>query len=109
MARRRYWNEAKAARELSAWGSSGLSLTGYARREGLHVERLRRWKHRLQVSGGGGEAGLTQTFLPVRIVAGTAEGSGAFEIVLGEPVRVRVPGDFDAAALRRLLGALSGC
>lgn len=34
---------------------------------------------------------------------------GSFEIVLGEPVRVRVPADFDASALTRLLGALSGC
>lgn len=94
---------------MSAWQSSGLSLAAYARREGVPVARLRRWKRRLLGSGGCVEASPVRTFLPVRVVDSMVGMGGPFEIVLGEPVRVRVPADFDGAALTRLLGALSGC
>lgn len=112
MAGRRYWNELKAAQVLSAWRRSGLSLAAYARREGEHVGRLRRWKRRLLGSGGCVEASPARRFLPVRIIdsiAGRDVIGVSFEVVLGEPVRVRVPADFDEAALSRLLGVLSGC
>ena len=112
MAKRRYWNQAKAERELSAWRRSGLSMAAYAGREGMQVQRLRRWRRRLEDSGA--ERCLersvsTGSFLPVRIVDSMGVSAGAFEVVLEHPVRVRVPADFDTRSLTRLLGVLSGC
>mgnify|MGYP003376569666 CR=1 FL=1 len=44
----RRWSEADAQRVLAEQASSGLSLLEFARREGLHPERLRRWRSRLE-------------------------------------------------------------
>lgn len=110
MAKQTYWNQAIAEQELSAWRSSGQSLAEYARGRGVRVQRLYRWKRWLAESAGPGRRPRpAPSFLPVRVVKGVGTESGSFEIVMGEPVRVRVPADFDAAALSRLLGALAGC
>ena len=84
MASGRYWNDAMAAREISDWRSRGLSMSAYARRQGLCAARLYRWRRRVE-----GQA---------------AAGPAQFR-----PVRVRVPADFDGEALRRLVGALVRC
>lgn len=108
MLKRAYWNEVTAERELSSWRRSGLSLAAYARRRGVHPQRMYRWKRCLE----GVEAAVpvgTSAFLPVRMAGSASSSSNAFEVLLGEPVRVRVPADFDEAALSRLLGVLSGC
>ncbi len=44
--------------------------------------------------------------MPVTVVGGA--GTPSFEVVVGDVV-VRVPAEFDVAALRRLLDALSAC
>ena len=44
----RRWSETEAQRVLAEQESSGLSLPEYARCHGLHPERLRRWRSRLQ-------------------------------------------------------------
>ena len=68
------WNRAIAAIEVSAWRKSGLSLSGYARRRGVHVRRLQRWKRRLEKPRGCNR-GMTvgvPGFLPVRVVGAQA-------------------------------------
>jgi hypothetical protein len=44
----RCWTAEYAARVLHDFECSQLSLTAFARQRGLHVERLRRWRVRLQ-------------------------------------------------------------
>jgi hypothetical protein len=45
------------------------------------------------------------TFVPLRVASAAAPASASLEVVVGPEV-VRVPVDFDAAALRRLLAVL---
>ncbi len=47
---RRRWSEADAVRVLADQEDSGLSLPEFARRHGVHPERLRRWRSRLRRS-----------------------------------------------------------
>lgn len=111
LSERKYWNRTLAERELATWRASGLSLAEYGRQRGLDERRLSRWKRRLEESAGVGRqmAAGTPEFLPVRVVGVARTFTPAFEVELGDPVRVRVPSEFDAAALRRLLGVLEGC
>ena len=46
----RRWSKADAQRVLAEQASSGLSLQEFAQRQGIHPERLRRWRSRLQDS-----------------------------------------------------------
>jgi hypothetical protein len=101
--RRSPWTEDEARAALDAWRSSGQSLAGFARRHQLGDERLRWWQRRLAETDQrhGDEVAL----VPVTVLGAS---SASFEVVVGELV-VRVPAEFDAAALRRLLDALSAC
>jgi hypothetical protein len=77
---------------------SGASLAAFAKREGLSAERLYRWRARLAKAA----------FVEVRPgIAGTA-GGGVLEVVLARGRVVRVPADFNEAALRRLIALLEG-
>ena len=111
MAKQKYWTRARAKRELATWRTSGLSLAEYARQQGLTANRLYRWKRRLEPSRDMERAlaVAAPAFLPVRVVSPVVVSSAPFEIVLDDPVRVRVPADFDATALRRLLETVTGC
>ena len=43
-----YWREADARRVLDAWRATGSSMAAFARASGLPVERIRRWRRRLE-------------------------------------------------------------
>ncbi len=45
------WTEEGAALVLDTFSRSGLGLTAFARRHGLCVQRLRRWRSRLALDG----------------------------------------------------------
>ncbi|HXH06997.1 MAG TPA: transposase [Vicinamibacterales bacterium] len=96
---RRRWTDAEGRAVAHAWRRSGLTVAAFARRHGLDEQRVRRWARR----GSDGEA---IAFVPVDVVDGPA--ASVFEVSVGG-VAVRVPADFDAAALRRLLGVLTAC
>jgi transposase len=102
--RRAPWTEDEARATIEAWSSSGESLAGFARRHGLGSERIRWWQRRLVVGEQRGRDSVA--LVPVTVVGGAAP--AIFEVVVGDLV-VRVPAEFDAAALRRLLDALSAC
>ena len=103
-----FWTE-----RVQQWTTSGLSARDYATREGLKVERLWVWKRRLGTQGT-----LTPStqptsrskpsFLPVVIAASHAGLSSRppLEVVMRSGHTVRVPSDFDDAALVRLLTVL---
>ncbi len=47
---RRRWTAADAERVLAAFEESGLSLAEFCRRQGVHPERVRRWRKRLETA-----------------------------------------------------------
>jgi hypothetical protein len=86
-------------RERHGWSWAELS-----RRSGLPVWKLHWWSKRLERGAPAGRVG--HAFVRVRVVAPPRSGPAALEVVTASGVRIRVPADFDAAHLRRLLEAL---
>ena len=106
VAEQRYWRAAEARVVVEAWRASGEALGAFAARYGIHPRRVGRWAGQL-----GREDEEAVAFHPVRLVRAipTAGPGAPIEIVLGEGVRVRVPGGFAAEDLERVLGVLAGC
>jgi hypothetical protein len=97
-ASRRRWTEKEARAALVAQGASGLSLRAFARREGLDVQRLVRWRHRLEVSSA-----------PVHFVeVATQRRPEPIEILLASGRVLRVSESVDVAVVARLAEALDG-
>ncbi len=116
--RRRRWSQDEKERLVAASLEPGASVSEVARVAGLHVSQLFRWRKELCKRG---EASIAP-FVPVAIgpsvpprevaeaaVTTTARrrrSHGIIEIDLGSGHRVRVDGDVDGDALRRVLDAL---
>lgn len=81
---------------LERWERSGLTSKAFAAKEGCPVGALSTWKRRLRTATAG------SVLLPVK-VGPTAP---FFEVIVDGRLTVRVPTDFDEAALARLLHAL---
>jgi len=90
---RRRWSIAEARAALSAMAASGLSPDAFAQREGLQVQRLRRWRPagRRRKRGEGSDGGFRRSRSP--------RGDGAVEIVLRSGRTLRVSESIDAMAL----------
>ncbi len=95
----RRWTPAEARAALTAFTSSGLTITAFARREGLDVQRLRVWRRRLAVAV---PAPTSTSFVEVARRAGDT----TVEIALRSGHVVRVPASVDAEALRRIVEVL---
>ena len=78
---------------LSAVEESGESLAALAKREGLSAERLYRWRRKL----------TKQAFVEIERKPVAIDGGGVLEVVVASGRVVRVPADFEARALQRLL------
>jgi transposase-like protein len=63
---RRHWSAEHARRMLGAWSRSGLSLSAFARQQGVNAERLRWWHKRLDADK---DNPATLTFIPA-VVSG---------------------------------------
>lgn len=97
------WRAEDGRTVLEAQARSGLSLAGFARHHGLSVSRLYACARRCRQ----GASVPAAQFLPVRIVDRPAPvDSDALEIVLRGGRRLRVPSDFDAMHLQRVIEAL---
>lgn len=96
---RRRWKIADARSVLTALNASGLSLNEFAHREGLEVQRLRRWQRRLARAG----RGQAKSPELIEIRPRHAE---PVEIVLASGRVLRVSETIDVAALARLVAAL---
>ena len=79
-------------RLLAAWEASGLGKAAFARKHGLSPNSLYRWKKALGPAG----------FVEVQV----ARVPAALVVHVRDHVRIEVPADFDARALRRLVDAL---
>lgn len=116
--RRRRWTRAEKERLVAASFEPGVSTSDVARRAGLHVSQLFRWRKLLCERVGAPTPALVPVVITPTSAAMTVEPSrahnrcrrsgGVIEIDLGRGRRVRVGSDVDAAALRRVLDALEG-
>jgi transposase-like protein len=104
------------AKRVERWKDSGLTAAEFATEVGINAHSLTWWKWRLASEAAGrGPARRSPTRKP-RISAAPSPltflemtspvRSEALEVVLPTSIRIRVPPDFDAAALGRLLGVL---
>ena len=116
--RRRRWSQDEKERLVAASLEPGASVSEVARIAGLHVSQLFRWRKELCKHG---EAS-TAPFVPVEILPSAPprevaevpltttshrrNSQGVIEIELGNGHRIRVDGDVDGDALRRVLDAL---
>lgn len=107
----RHWDEADARGMVAALRASGEGIAEFARRHGLHEERVRRWHRRLEGRRAATPPATAMTFAPVRVLAAPTSPAPAadasLEVTVGGAV-VRVRPDFDAALLARLVAALGG-
>lgn len=95
---RRRWTVVEARAALAALASSGLSLSAFARREGLDTQRLRMWSRRLGMA-----SAQPRTLSFVEVQPRAAE---RVEILLRSGVTLRVVDTIDLVTLRRLVAAL---
>ncbi len=103
LASKKRWSRDDARRLIDGWRAHGGPLAGFARILGCEYERLRRWSKLLEQAEPPEESAGPR-FFEVR----PAPPSRPLEVVVGHIV-VRVPPDFDPAALRRLLTTLDPC
>jgi hypothetical protein len=100
------------AKRVEAWKSSGLSAARYAPKIGVTAKVLSWWKWRLGEKWDAPRDRRTRSskaVSPLTFVELSAPArSEPFEVVLRSGVRIRVATDFDAEALRRLVGVLDG-
>lgn len=113
------WNEDAARDLIDAVHASGETIAEYARKRGLNPWVLYDWRRRLGASAkpaptsgkpaAGPSASTGGAFLPVRITqpqTSMPPSAELLEVVLAGGRRVRVPANFDDAALRRLVSIL---
>ena len=122
--RSEYWRD-----QSEDWEISGLTQAEFCSERGLSLPGFRWWRWKLKQQDRGSASSVAPKeanglrLVPVRIVDAEAQSStplscsrpappaSAFEVLLKSGTAIRVPGDFDADALSRLLGTLEsvGC
>jgi hypothetical protein len=91
----------KWAAHVQRWRASGLTAGEFARRVGINAGTLRWWSSRLKRAP---LEGTKAAMSPLTFVEVTrAVQSDPIEVVLPSGVRLRIPPDFEAAAVERLL------
>lgn len=103
---RRRWSITDARAALADLEASGLSIAGFARRQGLEPHRLYRWQKRLAEVVPGVAAPPTPPVIEIR-----PRRPEPIEIVLSSGRILRVAETIDTTALERLLTVLerTGC
>lgn len=99
---REVWTE-----RVERWQASGLTATEFARRHGLAEASLKWWRWKLgsKRRASAKKAAPVSPLTFVELTAPTTRRE-ALEVVLASGALVRVPSDFDEAALGRLLDVL---
>ena len=103
------------AKRVERWRESGLRANEFAAELGVNAATLAQWKYRLAAEARAERPSPTMTTEPVRFVevkataepAALAVAKSTFEIVLPSGITVRVPSQFDATALRRLVDVMT--
>lgn len=102
---------------IAQWEQSGLSIPAFAAQIGMSSSAVSYWRKRFERQPSLGATPLNKTspaFVPVTVV--TEQGaqtpevpprwSAGFEVLLQDGCSLRIPPDFDAASLIRLLTVL---
>jgi transposase len=90
---KRQWQQ-----HLKAWRASGESQVAYCRAHGLSRYAFQYWKQNVAEEGSNGFVELSQSATP--------QPGSVVEILIGDPVRVRVPQGVSAEQLRTVLQAV---
>lgn len=104
---------AQWAEQVRRWRQSGLTAREFAGRRGIKVGTLSHWAWRLKRAtaadpdGGPVKRAVRPRARFVEVVAGTIE-DRRFEVELGDGRRLRIPTQFEATELERVLTVLSG-
>lgn len=107
-----YWSEVEGRRVVALLAASGLSVAAFSKRTGVTPNRLQYWRTRCRkggVSQPAAPVGFREVVVTPRAITGrpvTGESSWLAELASAGAWRVRVPRDFDAASLERLLAVL---
>ena len=109
--RNRSWPEALKREIVAASFAPGSSVSIVARRYDVNANQVFAWRKRFHDEPGAGSA--TSQLIPVRVTADqdsiatkASAGPETIEIELGCKYRIRVIGDVNAEALRRVLDVL---
>lgn len=107
-ARRKYtWEE--QVRWLERWRTCGQSTTQFAKRHGLNISTLYRWREEAS-AGNKASARSAPPFTEIRVrKAAPVVDAGVIEVVLSEDRRVRVVGKVEREQLRMVLEVLGAC
>jgi hypothetical protein len=96
---------------VARWRSSGLSAKEFASELGVSAGTLHHWAWRLGREARPSKCDAAPALQVVEVVRAPVEGpapSGEpYEVITPTGWRVRVPVEFDAASLRRLLAAVA--
>jgi hypothetical protein len=106
------------AKRVERWRESGLRASEFAAELGVNAGTLAHWKYRLAAEARAERPSAPTTTEAIAFVEvdtpaepmvppQTATRS-PFEVVLPSGITVRVPAQFDAAALRRLVDVMTG-
>jgi transposase len=119
--RRRLWSADEKRRMIDECRAPGASVAEVALRHGVNANLLFTWR-RQAIREGRGKGAVPVELVPVEVKpgarrpddasggarpAGKLDGGDRMEIVLGDGVRILVGADVDAAALGRVVRALS--
>jgi transposase len=92
------------ATRVQRWRTSGLTAREFALGEDINPATLRWWSSRLRTARRDGAVSSAPALTFVEVTHAPA--SEPIEVVLVSGVRLRVPSDFDAATVDRLLDVL---
>lgn len=89
------WTTRDARRVLAAWKASGLTLSAFARRRGLQVQRLSWWKRRLEGAPHHANTSASSTtppapFIPLTVCAAEAEAPAAMVELVDGGLRIEL-------------------
>ena len=118
--RRRRWSQDEKERLVAASLEPGATVSEVARMAGLHVSQLFRWRKELckhddtsiaplvpvEIGPSVPPREVAEAPLPTTAAVRRRKSQGIIEIDLGSGHRIRVDGDVDGDALRRVLDAL---
>jgi hypothetical protein len=97
-------------KRIERWKDSGLSAEQFAAETGINAGTLRHWKYVLGKPADGtattkpARSAVTSALVEVQPVVASSP-TAAFELELGER-KLRIPAQFESAALERLLAVL---
>lgn len=96
------------AREIEAWRASGQTLSAWARSRGISRDRMEYWKRQLAGRQGKADGMGPLALIPVLPSPPEARADVPIEVIIERAgLRVRLPADFDAGTLSRLLDVVA--